>query len=275
MITFLWLILILMFAAWGFWRGAGRQACSIAVLIAMCLLAIPVGWLVQGAVVAIFGLPAVLREPAGVAVGAIIVMGAAEAGVWLLRCKYGEKLTLKKPWDRRVGGLIGAAEGILAGLILGWAFQLLQGPVEALVVMGSENPIVNAAAGAARAVRNSLLGSAARATNPVAEAELIELMPDLGLIAQDEQARKTFLNDPAVRDLLASPPVQRAAARIRQDASLRDAAERGDVRALLNHPALREVLDDEGVRQEILRRSKDIQKSIRKAAEIARRKSAR
>lgn len=260
----------------GLWRGAAE---IVAILVAMALgtlLARPLGHAIEGPMHSMTGADGIANR-----VVAIVVAGTLVTGVFGLVASRLTRAFLKgrpnlRAANRYAGAAFGLVEGVFLSLLLVWTVLAI-GPMAKAQVAASQatprgpsNPTAERVARLHDAVERSSLAAIAGSTNPLGDAELVQLASDFSEVMGDEEARRALLESEALKNIQALASVRGAIERVRQDPQLgtlaQDRALSGeDVQRFLNSPTVLDILDHSTIVDDVRPFAPDLALAIREA----------
>jgi len=215
---------------------------------------------------AVSGQPLLVARVASAGFAFVLITCVGGVVGWIV---WRRRLKKKLPLDKRariVGAVAGGVEGVVTVLVVCWVFSMFH---TAAVASSAKSGLVAWAGRRGQSLRGTAIGRVARATNPIAPEGLMEQAEAMPRIMASKRATQALRADPAIRNLLAAPSVQRAVTRLRNDRAFIEAVRKRRFREILSNPNLRALLDDAEVLDEFSRHEQGIRRALTRASRIA------
>ena len=244
----------------GLWRGAGELIGLVTSTLLAVLMAPTFGKLFEGMIGGIFRTSGVLNRTISIAVVGLIIIVAGTIAIsiaarrylkarpQLARIKFIRRCRPRphRRHDPRHGGPLDGPrlEPIAQSQVAADAQPGYVVPDEAK----PSNPVARQVISFAALVRDSSLGGAATATNPIEGARLLTLSNDFAAIVRDEDAFNYFMQTPVMQDIKALPSITTAVERTKADPQLtalfNDKGVSADtIRAVLESQTILDIFD--------------------------------
>lgn len=186
-------------------------------------------------------------------------------------------LKLSPRWqsrDRWLGGVLGAVEGSIVVLALGWAIFSVEPLAKAQLAAGEaaegagQTGLSQQLTRAADVARRSWFGRLADATNPGADSRLLLLADDFARISRDPESMTKLLASNPVERIAELPSVSKALSQLENDSDIGPRIADGsltaaEVLAIAESPRLLQILDDSPVIAEVTPHLPDLERVIR------------
>jgi len=280
-ITRIFIAIVLLATAHGFWRGLIETASFVVGLLLAVVLAMPLRRLLEAPVGAIAGIAGVTNRVVSVGVGGLLVVIVVTVALQFAGRPYLKRRPGLKRWNRALGAGLGLLEGSLLALAVVWTPLALEpiaaqqlAPPPAGMEARKPNPVAERVVWLAEKSRESFIGQATEVFNPLPSTELLQLSGDFVIVSRDEEAMEHFLDSEAVQAIRDNPSVRRAMEILRSDERIARMLESEGVSAntivrILNSKASLRMLDETDVVDEIGPMIGDIRAVLAEAKEIA------
>lgn len=260
----------------GFLLGASRIAAFFAGTFVAMLVAIPLGRAVESPIGSVFGASGLTARVLSITMVAVVVLLVATAvGQNIIKRLTRDRPTIQR-YDMLAGAALGGFEGALLSFMLMWVIFAIE-PLANMSVAVSQgkrpNPVSAAVVDGATTIRESALGRAAEAVNPLDELHMVKLFQDSLIVLNDPDARRRFLNSPEIQQIQQRQSVQQAVEMLRDDEAIRAVIESdsgisgADLRLIMNSPTLLRVIDETGVVADLRPIVDDLEQAMRRAVE--------
>jgi hypothetical protein len=278
-VTRIFVVLIVCTTLHGCWLGASRVAAAIIGMLAALVLAAPVGKALEGMCASVAGLSGLANRLLSIGVAGVLVIIVVSTVISFPLTRMMRKRPLWRRCDRVIGGGLGMVEGAILGMLVIWTILVAE-PILARNLAEANRPGSNlrphrmsgALVSAAQVARESAVGRAIGASNPLKEMRIITLLHDAQTVLTNQRSREAFLNHPAIAQLRHRESVQRVVDTLAAEAqlvNLEDGLSAQEVRALLESPKLLAALDETNLLAELSPMADQIEKAMNDSLQAA------
>lgn len=266
----------------GYRVGGLKVIAAVVGLIVGTVLGVPLGRVCEGLVGRFSGLTGLTNRLVSVGLCAVLV---AVLVAWAISFWPGRRLRRLRRfvvWDRRVGTLLGAAQGSVVALVLLWAVLVLEPVAAARVAMdrggpdaGRRDPTAVRLVELAGTIRQSVIGRVADSVNPFSDVRAVTLPNKCLAMLNDPVALESFNRHPAIKRLRERPAVKRVVELLGEDPEIAtilrsdEGLAPGDLATILGSPKLLEAIDQTDVMAELTPIADDIEQAVDKALDDA------
>lgn len=256
------ILLVLITALHGAFRGLIREAATMINIAMSYVLASPLGHLILF-IPAVASLPSFLKKPLALTIGGILGYILTSITLAILIRTLGWN---RKQWTGSMrtvihggGALIGGAFGFLLIMIISWYILWIGSLTSILLSPGNQTDSTTDAAENMKkelqelpatsvmnhreGIQESFIGNFAEKTMPVPEAvtdKTEKVMENVLELTQDPDRMQKIVQDASIQELLKSEAIQR----LLNDNDISRMAREKDIMGLMAHPSLREALSD-------------------------------
>ncbi len=269
----------------GFWLGGARIVAVFGGMVLTALLAVPVGKLLEGAFSSAFGTSGMTNRMIAIAGAGLVLMVVFIILLQLALRPVSKRITWWRRYDRLIGSVLGAGEGVVLGLLLIWAVLTLE-PLAATSVAPRgpgdgprHNPVGERVLAWAEIARDSAVGRVADAVNPLEEMRVVTISQDCLNALNDPVARDLFINHPSIEDIRTNTAVEEALDLLAKDAQVQAIIEADrpitaeDFRVILDSEVLLTIMDDTTLVAELIPIAEKIDQALQEAMDEAARPS--
>ncbi len=268
-------LLVALVALNGYRVGGARIAATLIGLVVAALLARPLGALLEDQVAAVLGTSGIVNRLSAFAFASMTLLIVVAMTFSLLFSRWLRRNERLRRYNAWLGLGLGLVEGTVLGVLLFWTELSLEPVAASRIaviqrddVQVESSPLAEAVVAAAESTRNSLVGRAADATNPLVGLRLIALSNKWVLVINDPRKRERFARHAAIKGLTERPGVIQSLAILRSDPEVMRRFEpggsmtAGDIRALLESPTVLRVLDETNVADELQPILRDLERAL-------------
>lgn len=243
----------------GLWRGGAELAGLVAGMLLAALLAPGLGKAVEGAPAALLGTTGLTNRFISIALTGVVIVGAVAVPASVVARRFMKSRPDLERHNSIAGAVLGAGEGLLLCMFVLWGMLALEPIAEGRLAadrmaaeaegeIAYESPLARGVAAAGRAVRESSLGSIARASSPLAGSRYLGIAADFAEVCRDEAAYEHLMASAVIGRIRAMPSITRALDEFHADAELtglfeRDGVTTDTLRAVMDSPTVLRILD--------------------------------
>jgi hypothetical protein len=256
----------------GYWLGMVRVASLVAGMLLAMLLAVPLGRLMEGVVGSVSGVTGLAGRLVSVGVCGLLVATLMSFGVSLGVRRLTAERSGWRSYDKLLGAGLGVVEGGLLATLLIWAVLALE-PMAArqLAVARASagrvapSDVARRVVAWAESARESQVGRAVGAVNPVGELRVMALVSSAQEVLDDPVLRERFLSHPSLEAVRERPAVKRTVELLLEEpriVNFEDGVDAEELRRLMESERLLAILDETGVLDELVPIADDIESAI-------------
>lgn len=274
-ITKFFFIILAVITINGYGLGGSKVAAALGGLLIAPLLGVPLGRLLESLFSGVLGTTGLTNRVISILIMGTVVLILVSTGLQFVVRSVVKQNPHWKRHDRLAGAGLGLVEGVLLGLVMIWTVLALAPIAETSVAQFEErgeppNQLATAIANLADSAQGSAIGNLAASMNPL-DNRLIELLHKGLVMLNHPEARKAFLQHPAIEAIQHRPAVEDALSRFASDAEIMAIVESEDgitgagMRTILDSPTLLGILDETTVLEELSPIADDIEQAINDA----------